>query len=267
MNAEMSGNVAAFEQTVRSSLALAATLGAAEWDRATECPGWTVKDQFAHLVSVEAALLGDPAPEVEVPEFDHVRNDFGRFLEAGVHARRAVPGPQVAAELADVLERRLVQLADQDPDAPATLPNGKEGTYALFMRFRAMDCWTHEQDVRRAVGRPGNLDAPAAGCFWAILSKGLPLVVARKAGAEPGQSVLFRITGPVEHRVAVVVDDGGRGSFAEDVPDAVTAELDLDWEGYVRLTAGRCGPDAVKSQAKGDAELAGRVLANMALTP
>ncbi|MFB4300795.1 maleylpyruvate isomerase family mycothiol-dependent enzyme [Actinomadura sp. NTSP31] len=267
MNDEMRAHVAAFEQTVRSSLALAATLGAAEWDRPTDCPGWTVKDQFAHLVSVEASLLGDPPPEVEVPEFAHVRNDFGRFLEAGVHARRSVPGPQVAAELADVLERRLAQLPGIDPGERTMLPNGKEGTYELFVKFRAMDCWTHEQDVRRAVGRPGNLDAPAAACFWDILAKGLPLVVARKAGAEPGQSVLFRITGPVEHRVAVVVDGGGRGAFAGEVPDAATAELDMDWEGYVRLTAGRCGPDAVKSQVKGDAELANRVLAGMSLTP
>jgi hypothetical protein len=79
--------------------------------------------------------------------------------------------------------------------------------------------------------------------------------------------VLFRITGPVEHRVAVVVDGDGRGAFAGEAPDGATAELDMDWEGYVRLTAGRCGPEAVKVQARGDAELARRVLAGMALTP
>jgi uncharacterized protein (TIGR03083 family) len=267
MNDEMRANAAAFEQTVRSTLALGATLGGAEWDRPTECPGWTVKDQFAHLVSVEASLLGDPPPEVEVPEFGHVRNDFGRFLEAGVHARRPVPGPRVAAELADVLERRLAQLPGLDPGKPTMLPNGKEGTYALFMKFRAMDCWTHEQDVRRAVGRPGNLDAPAAHCFWDLLGTGLPLVVARRAGAAPGQSVLFRISGPVEHRSAVLVDGDGRGGWADEVPDAPSAELAMGWECFVRLTAGRCGPDAVAVRVKGDAELAGRVLANMALTP
>jgi hypothetical protein len=93
------------------------------------------------------------------------------------------------------------------------------------------------------------------------------MVVARKAGAEPGRSVLFRITGPVAHRVAVVVDAEGRGSRAGEAPDAPSAELELDWEGYVRLTAGRCGPDAVDVRVTGDEELAGRVLASMALTP
>ncbi|MFD0684488.1 maleylpyruvate isomerase family mycothiol-dependent enzyme [Actinomadura fibrosa] len=267
MNDEMRANTAAFEQTVRSTLALTATLGGGEWDQPTECPGWTVKDQIAHLVSVESALLGDPLPEVDVPEFEHVRSDFGRFLEVGVHARRRVPGPEVAAELADVLERRLAQLPGIDPGTKTALPNGKEGTYALFMKFRAMDCWTHEQDVRRAVGRPGNLDAPAASCFWELIGGGLPMVVARRAGASPGQSVLFRISGPVEHRTAVVVDADGRGGWADGEPDAPTAALDMDWESFVRLAAGRCGPDAVKVRAAGDADLAAKVLAGMALTP
>ncbi|WP_030171280.1 maleylpyruvate isomerase family mycothiol-dependent enzyme [Spirillospora albida] len=265
MSGEMRASAEAFEQTVRSTLALAATFGDEDWERPTDCPGWTVKDQLSHLVSVEAALLGDPQPEAEVPEFEHVRNDFARFLEAGVHVRRPVPGPEVAAELADVLERRLAQLPGIDPDEPTVLPNGKEGTYALFVKFRAMDCWTHEQDVRRAVGRPGNLDAPAASCFWDLLGAGLPLVVARRAKAAPGQSVLFRISGPVEHRKAVVVDAEGRGAWGE--PDAPTARLDMDWETFVRLAAGRCGPDAADVRVAGDAELAGRVLSAMALTP
>lgn len=267
MNDEMRANAEAFEQTVRSTLALAATFGDGDWERPTECPGWTVKDQLAHLVSVEASLLGDPLPQAEVPEFEHVRNDFGRFLETGVHVRRPVPGPEVAAELADVLERRLARLPGLDPDEPTTLPNGKEGTYALFMKFRAMDCWTHEQDVRRAVERPGNLGAPAASCFWDLIGAGMPLVVARRAKASPGQSVLFRISGPFERRKAVVVDDDGRGVWADGEPDAPTVRLDMDWESFVRLAAGRCGPHAVDVKVAGDAELAGRVLAGMALTP
>lgn len=265
MNEQMRANTAAYEQTVRSILALAGTLGEADWARPTECPGWTVKDQFAHLAGVERALLGDPRPEVEVPEFDHIRNEFGRTMEAGVHARRPAPGPDVAAELADALERRLVQIPALDPDRIVWCPDGRDGPYSRFMKFRALDCWTHEQDVRRAVGRPGNLDAPAARCFWELLSPALPRVVARDAGAEPGQSALFEISGPPDFRAGVEVDGEGRGRLAE--PAAPTAVLSMDWESYVRLAAGRCGPDAVKVAVTGDADLAARVLAAMAVTP
>ncbi|WP_433463685.1 maleylpyruvate isomerase family mycothiol-dependent enzyme [Spirillospora sp. CA-128828] len=265
MNEQMRANTAAFEQTVRSALALAGTLGDADWARPTDCPGWTVKDQFAHLAGVERDLLGDPGPEVEVPELDHIRNDFGRYLEIAVHARRPVPGPDVAAELADVLERRLAQLPTLDPDRVVMCPDGKEGPYSRLMKFRAMDCWTHEQDVRRAAGRPGNLDAPAARCFWELLSRGLPLVVARRAKAAPGESVAFAIAGPPDFHVTVGVDANGRGHLSEAA--APTAELAMDWETYVRLTAGRCTPGDAVVGTTGDRALSGRVLAAMAITP
>src|SRR6266571_1303476 len=89
-------------------LDLAGTFAAADWERATECPGWTVKDQLSHVVGVERTLLGEPLPApVDAP---YVRNDFGRIMEAGVAARRVLPGPEVRAELAETLERRLAQL-------------------------------------------------------------------------------------------------------------------------------------------------------------
>ncbi|MFI0479145.1 maleylpyruvate isomerase family mycothiol-dependent enzyme [Actinomadura sp. 9N215] len=265
MDEPMRTNTAAYEQTIRSTLALAATLAEPDWDLPTECPGWTVKDQVAHLAGVELTLLGEPAPDVEVPEFDHVRNDFGRFLEAAVQVRRPLPGPVVAAQLADALERRLVQLPGLDPDRIVMCPDGRDGPYSRLVKFRAMDCWTHEQDIRRAVGRPGNLDAPAALCFWELLSAALPRIVARPGKAEPGQSVAFRISGPPDFHVAVRVDDDRRGRWVE--PEAPTAELAMDWETYARLTAGRRTAGDVTVQVDGDAELAARVLANMAITP
>ncbi|WUI01170.1 maleylpyruvate isomerase family mycothiol-dependent enzyme [Spirillospora sp. NBC_00431] len=263
----MRAAIAAYEQTVRSTLALAATLTGPDWRLPTECPGWTIKDQLAHLAGVELALLGEPDPEpaAGVPEFDHVRNDFGRSLETAVHVRRPLPGPVVAAQLADALERRLVQLPGLDPDRIVMCPDGREGPYSRLMRFRALDCWTHEQDIRRAAGRPGNLDAPAARCFWDLLSAALPRIVARAENAAPGRSVAFEISGPPDFRVAVRVDDDGRGHWAE--PDAPTTRLAMDWETYVRLTAGRCGPDAVTVRVDGDADLGADVLGSMAVTP
>ncbi|MGH3239674.1 MAG: maleylpyruvate isomerase family mycothiol-dependent enzyme [Spirillospora sp.] len=265
---------AAYEQTIRSTLALAATFTEPDWHVPTECPGWTVKDQLAHLVGVELNLLGEPDPEpgpdAEVPEFDHVRNDFGRFLETAVQLRRPLPGPVVVAQLADALERRLVQLPSLNPNRIVMCPDGREGTYTRLMKFRALDCWAHEQDIRRAVGRPGNLDAPAARCFWELLSNALPRIVARLGKAEPGRSVAFEISGPPDFHVAVRVDGDRRGHWTEpDAPttDALTTGLAMDWESYVRLTAGRCGPDAVTVQVDGDADLAARILANMAVTP
>jgi uncharacterized protein (TIGR03083 family) len=265
MDADLRARTAAFEQTVRSTLDLTADFEPADWTRPTECPGWSVKDQLSHIVGVERFLLGDVIPEpVDAP---HVRNDFGRLMESGVAARRDMSGPAVREELAETLERRLAQLAEIDPDQEMLCPDGKLGDYRRFMLFRPFDCYVHEQDIRRAVGRPGNLDAPAAELAWRILGTGLPFVVAYMARAEPGQSVAFHISGPPAHRAAVLVGPDGRGKVAEPAPDDPTVTLGLDWESYLRLAAGRCGPDAVSVDIAGDPDLAARVLSNMAVTP
>ncbi|GAA4293000.1 hypothetical protein GCM10023178_77830 [Actinomadura luteofluorescens] len=142
----------------------------------------------------------------------------------------------------------------------------ESGPYTRFMEFRAMDCWTHEQDIRRAVGRPGNLDAPAARCFWDLLSRPLPRIVARAAKGEPGRSAALSISGPPDFEVAVTGGGDGRGEWS-DAPASPAARIAMDWETYVRLTAGRCGAGDVAVRTEGDGELAGRILATMGVTP
>jgi len=258
--------LAAYEQTLRSTIALAEGFADADWARATDCPGWTVKDQLSHIVSVERSLLGDPAPKAEPVEWPHVRNDFGRMLEAGIEARRPVPGPEIVAELAELLPRRLAQVAATDPATQMLCPDGRMGDYARFLLFRSFDCWIHEQDIRRAVARPGNLAAPAAASAWEVLSSGLPFVVVKRAQATPGQSVTFKISGPPDHRSTVLVGDDGRGRPTDDVAEP-TVTLAMQWETYVCLAAGRRGPDTAAVQISGDKDLADRVLANLAMTP
>lgn len=268
MDDTLRARVTAYEQTVRSTLALTESFDTADWLRPTECPGWTVKDQVAHLAGVERMLLGDADPVHELPDdLPHVRNEFGRLMEVAVDARRPVPGPAVAAELADALERRLAVLPDIDPEQQVRCPDGRMGNYTRFMAFRALDCWTHEQDIRRAVGRPGNLDAPAAYCLWELFGGGLARIVAQRAEAEPGRSVVFTIVGPPSFRSTVLVGEDGRGQVVTEVPGAPAATLGMSWEAYVRLVTGRCGPEAVNIDISGDLALANRILANMTLTP
>ncbi|WP_106401572.1 maleylpyruvate isomerase family mycothiol-dependent enzyme [Actinocorallia populi] len=259
-------NTAAFEQTVRAVIGLAEGFTDAEWELPTDCPGWTVKDMVSHLVSAEELFLGDPLPAHDLPDLPHVQNELGRMVEIGVDVRRPLPGAQVLEQLKAVLERRLAMLREVDPAAEAPQPDGKPGDYTRLMMFRAFDCWIHEQDIRRATGRPGGLDSLAGAATWKVLLPGLPFVVGRRAGAEPGESVAFEITGAREYSVGVVVDGNGRGVLG-DVPAEPTTRITLDWEDYVKLAAGRCAPGEAKAVVEGDRELAGRILANMAVTP
>jgi uncharacterized protein (TIGR03083 family) len=267
MRDDMARNVAAWEQTLRSTIALARDFEESHHALPTDCPGWTVKDVLSHLVSVERMLLGEALPDHPLPEdLPHVRNDFGRMLEIGVDVRRPVPGEKVLAELAEVLDLRLAALTGIDPDQPTMLPTGKTGPYVLFMEFRAFDCYTHEQDVRRAVNRPGNLDAPAALCARNRLTSGLSYVFAKKAGARPGQSLRFEVVGPAAFTAHIAVGEDGKAREVEPVADSTVA-LRMDWETYLKLATGRCAPESVTVTASGDTTLATRILANMAVTP
>src|SRR5664279_5703658 len=68
-----------------------------QWDRPTDCPGWSVKDHLSHLIGIERMLLGDPSPPAPTEVPAHVRNPFGEVNEAWVEARRDVPGSEVLA--------------------------------------------------------------------------------------------------------------------------------------------------------------------------
>ena len=128
-----------------------------EWVLATDCPGWTVKDQLSHLIGIERLLLGDPPPPPLDNVPDHVSNAFGELNEAWVVSRRTVPGHEVLDEFIQITNRRFEALRVMPRpkfDEVGWSPVG-EVPYRQFMETRILDTWAHEQDIRRAVGRPG----------------------------------------------------------------------------------------------------------------
>lgn len=88
-------------------------------------------------------------------------------------------------------------------DPPQVVPAGQPWDTTTLLRNRAFDAWTHEQDVRRAVGRPGNLDDPGARLAQLVLTGVQPYLVAKRAGAGPGQSVRLVVDGAVGRRTSV----------------------------------------------------------------
>jgi uncharacterized protein (TIGR03083 family) len=235
-----------------------------EWELPTGCPGWTVKDHLSHLVDFEARAIGQPAPEHDPGPLPHLKNDLGRANEVGVDARRPRSGAEVLAEFRSVTAQRLAglrQLTEQDLAGQTMSPAGP-GTVADMLTLRVMDSWTHEQDIRRAVGRPGHVQGPAAGEAVGYYSRFLPYVAAKRAAAPEGAKVVFRI-GDAEP-VAVEVA-GGRGRPAADPADA-TVTLVMPVTTFAALAAGRDDvPDDVT--VTGDSALGQRVLESMSLMP
>jgi uncharacterized protein (TIGR03083 family) len=277
---DLGGLVGAYEQTTRAVIDLGQTLSARDFAKDTECPGWTVKDQFSHIAGIEGWLDGAAPPQLELPELPYVRNEQGEFIELFVQERRSREGADIVGELEDVLESRLAQLRDATMTEDTTVrgPFGRT-TAAQALTLRASDVWVHEQDIRTAVGRPGDLDTPAAAIFVAAVIRAFPRVVARDAKVPVGHAVIVDVTGPVVARAGarVVLDENRRpfgeelftgGSHAEDTASAPTetTSIVVSTDALTRRAAGRRAVDDLVFSVSGDGDVARAVLENLVVT-
>ena len=255
------------EQTWRSLIELCADLSEEEWKRPTGCPGWSVQDNVAHLIDYEARALGRPAPEGGSVAVPHARNPLGESNEVGVAHRRRRSGQEVLAELREVVAARRGQLRDlgeDDLEREVPTPAGR-GTLAGMLTLRVMDTWAHEQDIRRAVGRPGHDRGPAVEEAVSHLARFLPIIVAKRAGAPDGARIAVEI-GDVHGCVVEVA--GGRGRLVEPAaaPAVVTVRLTMPVTTFVALVGGRSdAPSDV--EIEGDEELGRRIVEVLGFMP
>jgi len=241
---------------------LCSTLSDEEWDRPTDCPGWSVKDNLAHITGTESMLLGRPAPSHEVGSKPWVKNPPGTANEVQVDYRRSWTPQQVLDEFREVYAERtkiLDALTEPDLDAESWTPIGP-GKLRDLLAIRIMDCWVHEQDIRRAVGKPGGLDGPIAEHAFGRHAQAMPFIVGKKVAPPEGTRIVFDVDG---RRLGVEMRSP-RAVRAEDLehPDVT---LSMDLETFNRLSCGR-GENADVGRAvhiEGDEELGRKVIASM----
>jgi uncharacterized protein (TIGR03083 family) len=238
------------------------------WNTPTELPAWNVKDVLSHLVGTESFLLGRAAMH-EIQPGPHVRNPLGEMNEREVDFRRPRPGSDVLAEFRAVTAERLDVLrglTEEQFDEITWTPIGMD-TVAVLIALRVLDCWVHEQDIRRVVGMRGHLSGDISQHVYGRLRRGLPKAVAKGAGAPDRTSVVFEVESADSTAISAVGVAGRRGELLEEVPDAATVRLVMDLETFVCLTCGRWDVDrAVRTgtlSIEGDPDLGAAVAANM----
>jgi uncharacterized protein (TIGR03083 family) len=256
----------ALDEQFDAIIGLAEGLAPADWERPTACPGWSVKDNVAHVIGTEAMLAGRSAPEVELGEVSHVRNDVGRFNEIWVESYRPAPVSAVLDDLRGIIAERRAALAAMsraDFDADAMTPAGP-ATYGRFMRIRVMDMWMHEQDIRDALGRPGHLAGRAAEQSLAEASGALGFVVGKRVAPPPGTTVRIELTGDLAGRIDIEVTD--RARLVEGIAGTPTVEITLPGDRFMRIAGGRLSDsdDPQRDVAyTGDATLGGDFVTNL----
>jgi uncharacterized protein (TIGR03083 family) len=251
--------LAAYEDVLVHLLELCRGLPHESADLPTDCPGWTVRDQLAHVVGTEQAFSGSPSPAIELPPLDHVQNDFDRYTEPAVQARRLLALAAICDELAGLLPRRMAQyreLISGGTDGVTEGPFGPRPASAV-LSLRTFDIWTHEQDIRRAVDLSPRIDCPGARITveraFTAWRHGLPAL------ADIDGMLTIEVTEPVPRSITVPLGSGD-GPHAGISGDAGV----IAWLGCGRGTLAQAGEAVSRT---GDAGLLDRVAPHLPFTP
>ena len=252
-------------------VALLRSLDDTDWDRPTDLAGWDVRAVAAHLAHLESELAGVEQQQVEVPELEHIVSPMGYYTEQGPIARREWPTAQIVDELEQAVATNIAALrADPPADGaamPARTPGGIRWSWETLLSNRVVDLWMHEQDIRRAVGRPGGMDTAGAEHTVSVFARSFGYVVGKRVAPPTGTTVVLGVTGLRPVHLAVRVGEGGRASALTGPVDAADVTMTMGLETYVILAGGRRPPEAVDIEVTGDEGLAAKVLAALAVTP
>ena len=265
----LAGYVDVWWQAVNDFTDLLEELPEEEWATPTDLAGWDVKAVASHIAHLESVLAGSPEETAEVGEPAHVTGPMGLYTEIGVVNRRDAGPDAIINEIrAAATARHTALLADPPTDGsarPEPLFGGVGWDWHRLLRNRPLDVWMHEQDIRRAVDRPGGMDSDAARHTAEYLAESLGYVAAKRVGAPAGTTVLLDLAESAPY--AFGVTEAGRGERLTTVPEHPTVTLRRDRESYIRLAGGRCAAEPGAVVVEGDPDLGRRILDALATTP
>ena len=228
----------ALEEVWSSIAALTEDLSPSQWSIETDCPGWDLRDQLSHIIGTERTLDGEPVPDNELGSRQHLRNAIGEMNEHWVQERRPRSGEEVRAEFIEVTTRRLETLramSDEQLEVVGWSPIGQV-PFRVFLEVRVMDCWMHEQDLRRALARPGGEGGGGERISLHRADQALGSTVGKLVRPPEGSSVAIEVTGPLGGRRRLEIREG-RAVAAESAE--ATSTISLVQMTYLLRFAGR----------------------------
>jgi uncharacterized protein (TIGR03083 family) len=254
-------------------LELLASLGPADWDRPSPCPGWTVLGLCSHLVGDDLGFLarhrdghfGTQSPpgagEAEfIAWLDSLQDEWVRA------ARRLSP-----RIVSDLLQWAGPQVAEtfrrEDPRArTAEVSWASTGRVPAWLNHarELSEYWIHRQQLLQAVRRPSDLRADLAGPVLDGLRWAYPFRLGQ-AEAGVGDTVTIAVAGPVTTTWHLVAAPAG-WEYRDAPGSRVVARLQMTTEQAWRLLTNNL-PAAARSAitASGDETVLGILLQTRAI--
>ena len=272
MNSDDAQLVRLMKETWNSIAVLMASLQGEDWLLPTDCPGWTIKDCFAHLIGIEQRLLGNPVPKLTLSSEDliHTKNELGMENQVDVVLKRLTSPGELIEEYGLLISERLDMLDQCDSLArKRKAPDGRIVDGRELISIRILDCWVHEQDIRRAIGKPGNLSGPSAIHVFGRFNRTLPFILGKKVKIKDGRTVKFVIHGDYAETISIG-SHAGRARKLQNL-DNPSVGLRMNCETYLLLCCGRISPQRAvgsdKVEVTGDTDLGLSVLKHMSFIP
>jgi uncharacterized protein (TIGR03083 family) len=235
--------VEAFSRTASAFYTVLCFLDDDHW-RTPVLRGLDVQGLVGHLIGVEEdvhrALAGDP----DVADAEHVESTEAAAL--GQAGRRPA---QTRAGWRRAVDRTLDLVRPADARSQVAVHGLRLPVTALLV-VRAFELWTHENDIRQAVGRAPSVPDPSTLRLMTDLAARL---LPHAAAALPE---------PVEVRLVLTGPGGGTWDVTMgSAPAAATVAIVADAVGFCRLAANRLTPDDLDVNVTGDPARAAAVLA------
>jgi uncharacterized protein (TIGR03083 family) len=267
-------SVTTYQEAMADIIELLRGIAPNQWESPTPCPGWTVADIAAHLIDLDAMVVNRAAVEHE-PVWDslpHVKTGSSRFTERGVDFRRGTSSTDLLEQMTSTSQALIEHLPVHGLEFQVPWMKG-EISIDQFLSLRTFDIWVHEQDIRSALGMPGNLGNNPARTSAQRMISALPLIWGKKVGAPPGSVITLHLTGPeIIGAATIMVNHDGRAVFTEltesagDVYSDVNS-VSMSWPSFNDAFCGRVELDAIVASADLVGPLAEAFVSQLPSTP
>ena len=238
--------VEAFRRAADAFYDLLCALGTADWATPV-LRGLDAQGLVGHLIGVEEAVQRGLDHDAAVADADHV------LSTDSAAARQAGREPaQTRADWRRAADRTLSLARGRDLGVRVAVHGMRLPAGALLV-VRAFELWTHDNDIRQAIGRPASVpDPPTLHLMTGLAARLLPHAATRADLREPVEVHLV-LTGPGGVTWDMAIGEGA----AQPARVAIVA----DAVGFCRLVANRVSPAGLDPHVTGDPGRGARVLA------
>ncbi|MBV9411277.1 MAG: maleylpyruvate isomerase family mycothiol-dependent enzyme [Acidimicrobiia bacterium] len=245
-----------------------------EWAAPTECPAWSVKGIALHVLGDDLSLLSrqrdEEAPGVSIEpggSFDKLFVLLDRFNERWVEAASFF-SPAVLIELLRMSGQWTLEfygsIDGERLGEPVHWAGPDPAPYWLLAAREYWERWIHQEQIRRAVGRPGLHDAGFVVPAVAVAVRGFPQGLAAFPASD-GTTITLTIT-DADGAAWTVGCDGHTWTLYDGAADAPTVTLGIDLE-TAALLFSRALTNAEltdRVQPQGDPDLGAVMVAGLA---